>query len=127
MMLSSTAYDMMMSKLLSFEKGFEKLQKLDKLDSIEICVKTMSVKVQDFEQRLNTNEKTTSELKDSVSFMSDQFDKVAVSCAQNLSNIAKCDSDLKTLKHENDELRSALSSLNALNKSLKDDLLDFHC
>ncbi|KAH3862118.1 hypothetical protein DPMN_025081 [Dreissena polymorpha] len=51
MMLSSTTYDIMMNKLLSFEKGFEKLQKVDTLQ----CVKSLSVKMQDFEQRVNTN------------------------------------------------------------------------
>ena len=125
--MSTNLYDTIMSKLLSFEKCFSKLEKLDKLDSIETCVTSMSLKISDFEHRLVNSEKTTIDLVQSVSFMSEQYDSLSVKCDQNNSHITKCDSDLHSLKQENDELRSTLNSLNELNKSLKEDMLDLKC
>ena len=87
----------------------------------------MSVKLHDFEQRLEKSESTTTDLVKSVSFISDQYDSVTVTCAQNTSEISRIDTDVQNLKQENDELRSTLSSLNDLNKSLKEDLLDLKC
>jgi len=95
----------MMSKLLSFEKGFEKLEKLDKLDSIETCVRNMSLKLNDFEQRLERSEKTTIELTRSVSFVSAQYDEVSVTCAQSSSKLSKVDNDVAVLAKENVELK----------------------
>ena len=72
----TSAYDVVMTKLMAMEKGLAKLDKLDKLDDIERNVASMNAKLCSLETRLSTNEKLTRELKDSVTFISEQYDSV---------------------------------------------------
>jgi len=80
--MSTSAYDAVMTKLMAMEKGLAQLEKLDKLDDIERNVASMNAKLCSLETRLSTNEKLTSELKDSVTVISEQYDSVLETCKQ---------------------------------------------
>lgn len=116
-----------MTKMSMFEKCVSKLDKLDKLDSIETNVTKLVSKISDIETRLNSNEKATTELQTSVTFLSAKYDEF---CAQSKTDSVKltdCTSIIQSLKSENDELRKVLTDMQEVNKSLKDDLIDLKC
>ena len=70
-------FDKMMNKLDMMQTKFSsKLDKLDKIDDIEKCVRAMNVKVRYLESRVTQAESATTELQQSVSFVSDQYDTI---------------------------------------------------
>ena len=109
--LTHSQYDAMMSKLILLENGLSKLDKLDKLDEIEQTMKYMNVKLVDVENRLNATENTTKDLQESVSFVSNQYDKLVSHGDSSGLNLKTCEKDMHKLIKENSKLKQCLYEL----------------
>jgi len=90
-------------------------------------VASMNAKLSSLETRLSTNEKLTSELKDSVTFISEQYDSVLKTCKQTKSSHNTMKTDIERTQSVNEELKRSVQELSSLNKSLREDLIDLKC
>ncbi|KAL4221296.1 hypothetical protein ACF0H5_019559 [Mactra antiquata] len=127
LVLSTSEYDSIMSKMSLFEKSVSKLDKLDKLDNTENNVTKLVSKISNIETRLNINEKATSELQTSVTFLSSKYDDFVAQSKTDSAKLSECSSKVQTITSENEELRNIITEMDELNKSLKDDLIDLKC
>jgi len=106
--MSTSAYDAVMTKLMAMEKGLAKLEKLDKLDDIERNVASLNAELSSLETRLSTNERLTSELKDSVTFISEQYDSVLETCKQTKANHNTMKTDIERTLSVNEDLKRSV-------------------
>jgi len=99
--LSSAQFDATISKLSILEKSCNKLEQLDKLDTIEANVSTLTNNVSKLEKRLTDNERKMSEMEKSVAFVSERYDSVS----SKFEEIKVVEKAVQNSRSENAELR----------------------
>ena len=121
-------FDKMMNKLDMMQTKFlSKLDKLDKLDDIEKCVRAINVKVCDLESRVTQAESATTELQQSVSFVSDQYDTILKQHTADQGVVAEHSESIDQIKKENKDLKESLTDFCNLNSELKSEMSDIKC
>ena len=101
-----------------------KLDKLDKLDSMELTVKGMESKMESFYKRIQKTEETVSSVEKSVEFVNVQYDTVIIEQKSDKVKLKLIDSKVNDVKKENEDLKEELMELKRLNSELKEEMLD---
>jgi len=122
-------FDKMMNNLDMMQTKFSsKLDKLDKLDDKEKCVRAMNVKVRYLESRVTQAESATTELQQSVSFVSDQYDTILKQHKADQGVVAEHSGEsIDQIKKENKDLKKSLKYFCNLNSELKSEMSDIKC
>jgi len=119
-LLSAKTIDTILFKLAGLETS---LKKLDKLDEIEVQMKTFTNRVERVETRLDKTENESKELQKAVTFLSEQYDTAKTKT----DKVTELEKQVEKSKAENEAIRQTVTDLMDMNKKLKEELLDIKC
>ena len=119
-MLSAKTIDTILFKLAGLETS---LKKLDKLDEIEVQMKTFTNRVERVETRLEKTENESKVLQKAVTFLSEQYDTAKTKT----DKVTELEKQVEKSKAENEAIRQTVTDLMDMNKKLKEELLDIKC
>ena len=116
-----------LEKIANIEKCIGKLDKLDKLDAIEISIKDIEVKLYDMYHRLTSVEKNTNALESTAQFLSDEYDTVKKNQSEQNKQLAEHSKTIHDLSTKNQCLKESLMDIQSQYCQIKTQLLDSKC